>query len=378
MQESPWTAEQVQDALKAAHDGDHKFADGSILGSMCTEPHDLARMAHNLFAETNLGDPEHFPGAARMEREVIDDLLQLLHAPEGADGRFLTGGTEANLFALYIAREATGKRQVVVPEHAHFSFEKAARMLDMELVWVPDLPDHRADANAMAAAITDDTALVVGVAGTTELGLVDPLVDLSVACSEAGVRLHVDGAFGGYVLPFLEGAAPFHFAIPGVWSISMDPHKMGRSVIPAGVLLVRDGSEWQHVAVETPYVSTDKQTQLLGTRPGAAVAATWAVHRALGRDGYRRQTHQCMEVRDHLVRGLKEAGHSLLAEPELNVVTFRVDDPIAVSQALTQEGVRVNVIPRFSAIRIVVGPHVTSYAVDRLLNHLPEPVTHAS
>lgn len=378
MQESPWPAERVQDALKQAHDGDHHFADSSILGSMCTEPHDLARMAHNLFAETNLGDPDHFPGAARMELEVIHDLLQLLHAPEGAEGRFLTGGTEANLFALYIAREATGKRQVVVPEHAHFSFEKAARMLGMELVWVPDRPDHRCNVDAMAAAITEDTALVVGVAGTTELGLVDPLVDLSVACSEKGVRLHVDGAFGGYVLPFLEGAAPFHFAIPGVWSVSMDPHKMGRSVIPAGVLLVRDGTEWQHVAVATPYVSTDKQTQLLGTRPGAAAAATWAVHRALGREGYQRQTKECMDVRDHLVRGLKDAGYELIAEPELNVVTFRVEDPMAVSDALTKQGVRVNVIPRFSAIRIVVGPHVTPYAVDRLLSHLPESVQHAS
>lgn len=364
----------MQEALEQARRGDHRFDDGSILGSMCTEPHALARLAHSLFAETNLGDPDHFPETARMEREVLSDLADLLRAPQGAAGRLLTGGTEANLFAMYVAREATGKRHVVLPEHAHFSFEKAARMLGMDLTWIPDRADHRADVDAMAAAISDETALVIGVAGTTELGLVDPLPELAVACAERNVRLHVDGAFGGYVLPFLADAPAFDFFLDGVWSISMDPHKMGRSIIPAGVLLIRDGADWDHVAVETPYVSTTKQSQLLGTRPGAAAAATWAVHRALGRTGYQEQTAQCFAVRDHLVKGLRDAGFDLVAEPELNVVTFRVADPIATMDALTAKGLRVNVVPRFSAIRIVVGPHVTTDAIDRLLSCLRHEV----
>jgi tyrosine decarboxylase/aspartate 1-decarboxylase len=366
VQDAGWLPEEVQRALQLAHEGDHRFDDGSILGSMCTQPHELATLAHTLFAATNLGDPDHFPETARMEQEVLADLTSLLHAPEGASGRFLTGGTEANLFAMFVAREATGKRHVVVPEHAHFSFQKAALILGMELTWVPSTTDFRADVDAMAAAIRNDTALVVAVAGTTELGLVDPIAKLAEICRKREVRLHVDAAFGGYVLPFIDNAPPFDFQELGVWSISLDPHKMGRSVIPAGCLIIRDGTDWNHVAVETPYVSTAKQSQLLGTRPGAAVAATWAVHRALGQEGYRQQTMRCLEVRDYLISGLAERGHKLVSQPQLNVVTFRVDDPVATMDALTRQGVRVNVVPRFAAIRIVVGPHVTHDAIDRL------------
>ncbi len=368
MQEDGWSADDVQRALVDARNGDHHYGDGSILGSMCTEPHEVARQAHTMFAETNLGDPEHFPETSRMELEVLEDIQGFLHAPQGAGSRFLTGGTEANLFALFVARQATGKRHVVVPEHAHFSFQKAALLLGMELTWVPSTPDYRADVSAMAAAVRNDTALVVGVAGTTELGLVDPIAELAEMCRKKEVRFHVDAAFGGYVLPFLANAPKFDFELPGVWSISLDPHKMGRSVIPAGCLVLRDGSDWNHVAVETPYVSTAKQSQLLGTRPGAAVAATWAVHRTLGRNGYSQQVDACMAVRDHLVRRLEATGHSLVAPPELNVVTFHVDDPVATMANLTDAGVRVNVVPRLGAIRIVVGPHVTIDSIDRLIN----------
>lgn len=369
VQEDGLGIDATRHALQDARAADHSFRGGAIMGSMCTLPHPVALEAHELFAETNLGDPDHFPGTAQMERDVIEDLRQLLNGPPESDGRFLTGGTEANLFALYVARERTGKRDVVVPEHAHFSFEKAARLLGMNLVWVPSTPDHRADTVAMAQAITPDTALVVGVAGGTELGLVDDIPALAAACVEANVALHVDAAFGGYVLPFIDGPA-FAFDVPGVWSVSLDPHKMGQSTIPSGVLMLRDGAHWNHVAVDTPYVSTTQQSQLLGTRPGSAVASTWAVHRALGRAGYRAAMAECFRVRDELVSGLAAAGHALVAPPELNVVTFQAGDARARMQALEKVGVRVNVVPRFNAIRIVVGPHVTSQSVQRLLDAL--------
>ncbi len=370
MQEQGWGIRKVESALRSIRVDDHRFAGGSIMGSMCTEPHRVARDAHALFAETNLGDPEHFPGTARLEAEVMDDIRGLLNAPARAGGRFLTGGTEANLYAMYVAREKTGKTEVILPEHAHFSFEKAAKLLGMRLKWIPSGPDYRADVDRMAKAISKRTALVVGVAGSTELGKVDAISRLARHCQKSKVLLHVDAAFGGYMLPFLPSAPRFAFDVPGVWSVTLDPHKMGQATIPAGILMLRDEADWDHVGVETPYVSTAKQSQLLGTRPGAAVAATWAVHRALGRTGYARAAASCMKVRDDLVERLQRHGYSLVSPPELNVVTFHAKNAAKRMQALDAEGVRVNVIPRFDAIRIVVGPHVTKSSVLRLMTAL--------
>ncbi|MEA3166418.1 MAG: tyrosine decarboxylase / aspartate 1-decarboxylase, partial [Thermoplasmata archaeon] len=243
MQDEGWSLREVRKALKEARGRDFSLGDpaakqGDVLGSMCTAPHEVAAEASALFLETNLGDPAHFPGTAQLEKEVLDDLKSLLHAPAGAAGRYLTGGTEANLLACWLAREKTGRRTIVLSESAHFSFEKAARILGMKLHYVPTTPSGHADPAAMARAVSKDTALMVAVAGTTELGLVDPIDELGAVAKAKKVLLHVDAAYGGYILPFLVAASripkPFDFQVVGVWSLAMDPHKMGMATIPGG------------------------------------------------------------------------------------------------------------------------------------------------
>ncbi len=324
MQDEGWSLREVRKALREARGKDFSFSDpaarqGDILGSMCTAPHEVAAEASALFLETNLGDPAHFPGTAQLEKEVLDDLKDLLHAPKGAAGRYLTGGTEANLMACWLAREKTGRRTILLPESGHFSFEKAARILGMKLQYVPTAASGHADAMAMARSITKDTALLVGVAGTTELGLVDPIEEFGAVAVSKKVLLHVDAAYGGYILPFMAEATrtprAFDFSVPGVWSIAMDPHKMGMATIPGGALVLRDAKDWSLTAVESPYVSTDTQSTLMGTRPGAAVAAAWAVHRHLGRTGFASVVETCLDNAAYLAAQLQEALTTHQVEP---------------------------------------------------------------
>ena len=369
MQEAGWSKARVRAALRSARKEDLRFDRGEVLGSMCTAPDPLAAEAFGDFLETNLGDPAHFPGTARLEKEVLGDLVQTLGGGARAEGRLLSGGTEANLLACYVAREATGRSRIVVPDSAHFSFEKAARMLRMELVTVPTR-DHRADPEATAAAIDGDTALVVAIAGTTELGLVDPVPAMARVCRDRKVRLHVDAAFGGYLLPFMPGAPRFDLRVPGVTSVATDPHKVGLAPIPAGALVLRDGRDWERTAVPSPYVSTPSQSILVGTRPGAAAAAAWAAHRHLGRRGYARNAATCLQNARRLADGLRRLGFTLVAEPELTVVTFQAKDPRRLAERMRARGFGLNVVPRFQAIRIVVNPHVTRAVVDRFLGAL--------
>lgn len=367
VQSDGWSAERVASEVRRLRAQDLSYAAGQVVGSMCTAPHPVALDAMNVFAEANLGDPGHFPGAAQMEREVLADVQQLLHAPPGAGSRFVSGGTEANVLACLLARQKTGKRQIVVPEPAHFSFAKAALMLGMTVVKVAALPDGRADAAAMEQACGPDTALMVAIAGSTEQGLVDDVPALARAATRRGVLLHVDAAFGGYVLPFLPGTAPFDFALAGVWSVALDPHKMGAATIPAGILVLRDEGDWRLSAIESPYVSTDTQSTLLGTRPGSAVAATWAVHRHLGRAGYAKAAADCMATTRHLAQAIVAAGYVLASPVELNVIAFRAADPAGLQRRLRAHGFGVNVVPRLRAIRLVVGPHVTRAVADRFV-----------
>ena len=136
---------------------------GRILSSMCTRPHPVAVEAEAMFAGTNLGDPGLFPGTAGIERLLIESLGDLLHHP-GACGYATSGGTESNIQVLRMARGLTGVKDpnVVVPESAHFSFEKACDLLSIEIRSVRLDRDLRMDAAAAAEQACQQSVAVLG------------------------------------------------------------------------------------------------------------------------------------------------------------------------------------------------------------------------
>ncbi len=142
-----------------------------VLSSMCTDPHPAARDAAERFLATNPGDPGTYPAVAALEDDAIDLLGDIAGLDDPA-GYITSGGTEANIQAVRIARERADGRtpNVVMPESGHFSFRKAADLLGVELRIVPTDDRQRADLEAVRASVDEDTALVIGVAGTTEYG----------------------------------------------------------------------------------------------------------------------------------------------------------------------------------------------------------------
>jgi len=190
-----------------------------------------------------------------LEERAIELLATLAEHPTPTDaaGYVTSGGTEANVQAVRSARnrhDASDVNVVVVPESGHFSFHKAAELLDVELRTVPVDDDFRTRTDAVSAAVDDATALVVGVAGTTEYGRVDPIPELTRIAHETGARMHVDAAWGGFVLPFTDGEWSFDDA--AVDTLTIDPHKFGQAAVPAGGLLARDAAALDALAVDTP------------------------------------------------------------------------------------------------------------------------------
>ena len=360
MQLKGLTRKAVLTELKKAHALDKRYTDGKILCSMCTKPHPLAEKAYRMFFESNLGDSGLFPGAVQLEKEVIQELATLLHG-KSAVGFVVSGGTEANLMALLAARNMANGNQpeVILPESAHFSFTKICNLLNLKPVYAGLDSSFRVVPSEVEKCISKNTVAIVGTAGTAELGVIDPIEKLSKIALRHRVFLHVDAAFGGLVIPFLNKAKPnFDFNLEGVKSITVDPHKMGMATIPAGGILFKDAKALDFVKTETPYLTDKVQYTFAGTRTGAAAASAWAVFKALGMEGFQKIVGNCIINTKLLSDGIEKAGFKLVVEPTLNLVAFRSENTQGLAEKLWEKGWFVSYVPRYDCIRIVVMPHV--------------------
>ena len=346
---------------KKEEDFDYRF----ILSSMCTPPHPIAVRAHDMFLETNLGDPGLFSGTASLERLLIERLGTLFHLP-AAGGYATSGGTESNIQALRCARESRkeiARPNVVIPESAHFSFKKACDILCLDMRTVPLDSTLKMDAERAAEIIDRNTICLVGIAGTTEYGMVDPIPELAAIAHDRGICFHVDAAFGGMVLPFLDHLLPFDFLLPGVTSIAVDPHKMGMSMIPCGCLLVRDPAILSSLNIDTPYLSVKQEFTLSGTRPGAPVAGALAVLDYLGIEGMRAVVQGCMKNTWRLIDGMDTFGIPRAVTPDVNVATFVCTKaPGRWKVSWTRRG----------HLRIVCMPHVHRDSIEMFLEDIGE------
>ncbi len=363
--------EKILKELLLLQQRDFSFSSGHILGSMCTLPHPIARETYMRFLETNLGDPELCPGTKEIESRFLSFIATLLHAPKTFGGQTVSGGTEGNITAMWIAKQLSGKHEVVLPQSAHFSFQKIASLMSMSLSEVPLTNNYTLDFKQMKRKINAKTAVVVGIAGSTELGTIDPIPEMSDFCADEHVFLHVDAAFGGFVIPFLRElhyeVPEFDFTLKGVCTISIDSHKMGYSAMPLGTLIMRKNQWLPAISVESPYISSEWQSGILGTRSGAPVAAAYAVARFLGHDGYRDMVKSCMDVTTYTVERLAQLGLSLVTEPTMNVLGVKMKKPGPIVKRLSSEGWRVNRIERLSCIRLVLMPQITKQIIDEFI-----------
>ncbi|HHH80032.1 MAG TPA: tyrosine decarboxylase MfnA [Thermoplasmatales archaeon] len=366
----------ILEELYEFREKDIPFSSGRILGSMCTKPLPVAEKAYMEFLETNLGDPEHFMGAWEMEEQLLEMIKDLLHAPLDAAGQIVSGGTEGNLLAILVAKSLTGKKEIVVPNHAHFSFNKIASIMNLKLRVVDTSDAHVISINSLRNILSDKTAAVVAVAGSTELGTIDPIEEIGELCYDEHVFLHVDAAFGGFIIPFLKEQGydlpNFDFLVNGVSTVSVDAHKMGCSAIPLGIVTVRDRRWFEDVSVDAPYVSRKRQSSLIGTRSGGPVAAAYAVIKHLGREGYQEIASRCMETTFYAKQRLSEIGLDTVIEPVLNVIEVKVKNLKEVMKGLTEKGWHVNPVERLSSFRMVMMPHITKQIIDEFIPDLEE------
>lgn len=339
-----------------------------VLSSMCTTTVPAAREAALQFLESNPGDPATFPVIDDLEQEAINYLGEIAELTKPA-GYITSGGTEANIQALRLAKkrynhETLNNPNVIVPETGHFSFAKAADLLDIEVQWMPTDTDYTVDVSAVHENLNDDTIAIVGIAGSTEYGRVDPIPSLGAIAARHDVLFHVDAAWGGFALPFTDHA--WSFADAPVDTMTIDPHKLGRAPIPAGGLLVRSDQMLTSLATETPYLETTSQVTLTGTRSGAGVAGTTAALRALWPDGYEQMITEQQATASWLADQLRARDFEVIA-PQLPLVPVKMEEKIV--EQLRDRGWRISQT-NGGPVRIVCMPHVDRPQLREFLTDL--------
>lgn len=320
------------------------------------EVDEIGRAAFNeLFAENALGAKRAFLSLGAMEREIVDMGLDLFRAPEGAAGFMTTGGTESIIMAVQTARnfardrrgDAALRGNLVLPETAHPAFDKAARLMDLEVRRVATGQGFRADPRALARQVDRDTILIVGSAPCFPFGVIDPIAELSALALEKDLWLHVDACVGGYLAPFVrETGRPvpdFEMHLAGVASLSADLHKFGYTPKPASTVFYRDEARARHHGFDADVWPNGRfaTTTIVGTRPGGAVAGAWAVLNHLGREGYRRLAGELMAMIEHYRAGIAAIpGLHVIGDPHLSIVAVGSDevDVFRVAELMAAKG----------------------------------------
>jgi sphinganine-1-phosphate aldolase len=301
----------------------------------------LGREVIASFAATDGVDLSAYPSWVRMEQDLVTLAGGLLDAPSGVVGSFTSGGSESTLLAVQTARDSRPDLRaptLVLPTSAAPAFHQAARYLRVDPVYVAvDPRTGRADASAMAAAITQDTVLVVASAPSYAHGVVDPVDGIAAAAESRGVRCHVDAGLGGWLLPYLRRDDPrlpaFSFEIAGVTSISVDLHKYAYAPKGASLLLHRSAELRRPqlfasaVGPGYPLVSSTAH----GTRSGGPLAAAWAVTRFIGDRGYARlAAYVASGVQTVIETVTQIKGVQVIGSPDASVVALTIEGPCDV------------------------------------------------
>lgn len=348
----------------------NNYLKGMVLSSMCSQPHKFALKIFNKFLTLNLGDPNLFSECKSIEKEAIS-MLSSLFGKNNAKGFIVSGGSEANLTALYLARKLKGKKEVIFADSAHISVYRACDILNLKTIIVKVRKDYRINIDEVRRKITKDTLAIVASAGTTELGVVDSIKQLSEISQKHDLFLHVDASFGGFVLPFLKilgyNVNEFDFRLNGVNSISADAHKMGLCPIPCGSIIFRQAKYSRFIEKRLPYGTSGgyKLATISGTRQGASAVALWAMIKHLGIKGYCKIIKDCMQITEMIKEEILRIDNAgLVVEPEMNILGIKVKGSlIKVIKELSKKGWKISRSRNF--LRIVIMPHITkSLAIE--------------
>ncbi|NBB89563.1 MAG: aspartate aminotransferase family protein [Bacteroidetes bacterium] len=327
-----------------------------------------------------------FRGTQEIERELIELVaVDILRGKQGEhDGYIASGGTEANMQAIWIYRNYFKRKfgaenreiSILCSADNHYSMDKAANVLAVK-IHKTSVDDENRSIKENALRTTLQHAWDAGIRYivavptmmTTMFGSVDD-IDLLVNTLEDfdfTFTIHVDGAYGGFYYPFSNPDNPLSFAHPKVSSITLDAHKMAQAPYGTGIFVIR--KNWMHYANtrEASYVAGEDCT-LIGSRSGANAISIWMILMKYGPYGWQEKIFILQKRTDWICKQLDELKIGYYRHPLSNIVTMRaqhIPDKIADEFGLIPDHHKA---PKW--YKIVVMEHVTIEKVFPLMEQL--------
>jgi glutamate decarboxylase len=311
--------------------------------------------AEQLMAECsskNMIDKDEYPQTAELERRCVNIIGHLWNAPgEQAVGCSTTGSSEACmlggmalLWRWRARRRASGlpagRPNLVMGTNVQVCWEKFCRYWDVEPKYVPLVPGRYHLGVPEAIALCDENTIgVVAIMGSTMDGSYEPVADLAAALDTLAatpgapdVPIHVDGASGGFVAPFLQPEIEWDFRVPRVASINASGHKYGLVYPGVGWIIWRDEDHLpEDLVFKVNYLGGEMPTFALNfSRPGAQVAAQYYNFLRLGWEGYRHVQQTAQDIARYLSGEISKLGQfELLSDgSDLPVFAFKLRDDI--------------------------------------------------
>ncbi|MDF9797045.1 tyrosine decarboxylase/aspartate 1-decarboxylase [Catalinimonas alkaloidigena] len=332
-----------------------------------------------------LGDAEPaFLGTQAIEKELIGICAtQIFSAKEqNYDGYVASGGTEANIESLWVHRNLYMREYgaqaheiaVVYSADTHYSIPKGVNLLQLQSVLLPVEDDTREiDFDAMRARMHKAQSdglkyfILIMNMSTTMFGSVDN-VEQAMEIMEGlpcEYRIHVDGAYGGFIYPFTRTNESLTFKNPKINSFSIDAHKLVQSPYGTGICLLRKGLIEYALTDEAEYVK-GKDYTLVGSRSGANAIAVWMILRTYGSEGWKAKILKLIDRTDRLCENLDERGIRYFRNPAMNIVAIRAED---IPETIAHEYLLVPDTHESKPnwLKIVVMEHVTQGKIDKFL-----------
>lgn len=335
-----------------------------------------------------LGD-EHedfFSGTQELERDLIRICAEEIFgaAPDTYDGYVASGGTEANIEALWIYRNYfmteykadPNEIAVVYSADTHYSIPKGIDLLHLKAIELQTDPVTREICIKDLEKKTEK-ALSSGIKyfivnlnmSTTMFGSVDDIEKVTSFLNLLHIhfKIHVDGAYGGFIYPFTNSGNSYHFKNENISSFSIDGHKMLQAPYGTGIFLVRKDLLKYVCTNEAGYVK-GKDFTLCGSRSGANAVCVWMILRVHGSVGWTVKMRQLVDRASSICEKLDEWGIRYFRNPDLNIVTIAA---ACISKGLAG---KYHLVPdnhqEPNWYKIVVMPHVKQGIIDNFLTEL--------
>ncbi len=365
-----------------------------------------AELLMALCQDKNMIDKDEYPYTAELETRCVSMLSHLWHAPDAAQatGCSTTGSSEAAMLgglalkrrwqkARAAAGKPAGRPNIVMGINVQVCWEKFANYWDVEMRLVP-MEGNRFHLSADEAvrACDENTIGVIAILGSTFDGSYEPVAEICAALDALQARtgidipVHVDGASGAFIAPFIDPGLEWDFRLPRVASINASGHKYGLVYPGVGWAIWRDaGALPEDLIFWVNYLGDNMPTFALNfSRPGAQIVTQYYNFLRLGFDGYRQVQQYARDVATSLSAQIAELGpfELLTHGDELPVFAFRLRDTITnytvfdVSNALRESGwlLPAYTFPRnredLAALRVVVRRGFTHDMADQLVHDM--------